>query len=56
LNKFTTQQQTFTEANKFIDVFTMVHQTSNCHIQAVMNNLKVHNFRLLAAKKSWILD
>jgi len=27
-----TQQQTFAEANAFIDVFTMVHQTSNCHI------------------------
>jgi len=26
--------------NEFIDAFTMVHQLSNCHIQAVMNNLR----------------
>jgi len=26
--------------NEFIDVFTMVHQTNNRHIQAVTNNLK----------------
>jgi len=25
-------------------------QTSYCHIQAVMNNLKVHNFRLFGCK------
>jgi len=34
-----TQRQTFTETNKFIDAFTVVHQTSNLHIHAVMNNL-----------------
>jgi len=26
--------------NEFIDVLTMIHQTSNRHIQTVMNNLK----------------
>jgi len=40
--------------NEFIDVFKMVHQTSNCHIQAVMNNLKFfHNFRFLGCEASW---
>jgi len=40
LNTLTTQQQTLLKQNEFIDVFTMVHQTSNNYIQAVMNNLK----------------
>jgi len=44
------------EQNEFIDVFTMVYQTSNRHIQAVMNNLKVIILDYLAAKKSRILD
>jgi len=34
----------------------MVHQTSNCHIQAVMKNLKFIILDYLAAKKSGILD
>jgi len=34
----------------------MVHQASNRHIQAVMNNLKFISLYYLAAKKSWILD
>ena len=42
--------------NEFIDAFTMVHQSSYCHIQAVMNNLKFIILYYLAAKKSWILD
>jgi len=42
--------------NEFVDVFTMVHQTSNCHIQAVMKNLKFIILDYLAAKKSGILD
>jgi len=29
------------EVNEFIDVFTIVYQTSNRHIQAIMNNLKL---------------
>ena len=33
--------------NEFIDLFTMVHQTSNRRIQAVMTNVK------LAGKKFW---
>jgi len=37
--------------NEFIDVFTMVNQTSNRHIQAVMNNLKFIILDYLAAKK-----
>ena len=36
--------------NEFIDVFTMVHQTSNCHIQEVMNNLKFIILDYLAVK------
>jgi len=34
----------------------MVHQSSYCHIQAVMNNLKFIIVDYLAAKKSLILD
>jgi len=34
----------------------MVHQTSNSHIQAVMNNLKFIILDYLAADKSGILD
>jgi len=30
----------------------MMYQTHNCQIQAVMNNLEVHNFRLFAVWKS----
>jgi len=34
-----------------IDVFAMVHQTTNRHIQAVMNNLMLSSyFRLLGCK------
>jgi len=40
--------------NEFIDVFTMVHQTSNRHDQ--MNNLKFIILAYLAAKNSGILD
>jgi len=39
--------------SEFIDIFTMVHQTSNRHIQAVMNNLRVNNFRLLGCEEIW---
>jgi len=42
--------------NEFIDAFTMEHQISNRHIQAVMNNLKFIILDYLAAKKSGILD
>ena len=31
----------------------MVHQISNCHIQAVMNNLRLIILDYLAAKKMW---
>jgi len=34
----------------------MVHQISNRHIQAVMNNLKLIILDYLAAKKSRLLD
>jgi len=34
----------------------MVHQISNRHIQAVMNNLKLIILDYLAAKKSEVLD
>jgi len=37
-------------------MYTMVHQTSKCHIQAVMNNLKFMILDCLAAKKSGILE
>jgi len=38
LNTFTTRQQTFAQKqNEFIDAFTMVHHSSNSHIQLVMN-------------------
>jgi len=42
--------------NEFIDVFTVVHQVSNRHIQAVMNNLKSIISDYLGSKKSGILD
>jgi len=38
--------------NEFIDAFEMVHQTSNRHMQTVMNNLKFKILDYLAAKKS----
>jgi len=41
--------------NEFIDVNTMLYQTSHHHIQAVVNNLKFINLDYLAAKKSEIL-
>ena len=53
VNTFTTKQQIFAEANEFTDVFTMVHQISNCYIQAVMNNLMFIILDYLAAKKMW---
>jgi len=57
LNTFTIQQQTFAvKQNEFIDAFTVVHQSSYRHIQAVMNDLKFIILDYLAAKKSWILD
>jgi len=34
----------------------MVHHTSTCYMQAVMNNLKVINLDYVAAKKFGILD
>jgi len=42
--------------NIFIDVLIIVHQISNCHIEAVMNNHKFIILDNLAAKKSGILD
>jgi len=42
--------------NVIIDVVTMVHQTSNRHIQAVMNNLEFISLDYLAVMKSGILD
>ena len=53
--KFTAQQQTFPKAQRINDVFTIAHQTSSCHIQVVMNNLKFIILDYLAAKKygSW---
>jgi len=41
---------------EFIDVFAMVHQTSNRHIQAVINNLKFIILDYLTANKSGFLD
>jgi len=41
---------------KFIDVFTIVHQISNCYIWAVMSNLKFITLDYLAAKESRSLD
>jgi len=55
LNSFTTQQQIFAEPKR-IDVFTMVHQISNYHIQAVINNLKLIIIDYVAAKKCGISD
>jgi len=34
----------------------MLHQTSNCHMPAVMNNLKLAILDYLAVKKSGILE
>jgi len=42
--------------NEFVDAFTMVHHTSNCYMQAVMNKLKFINLDYVATKKSGILD
>jgi len=42
--------------NIFIDVLIIVHQISNCHIKAVMNNHKFIILDNLAAKKSGMLD
>jgi len=42
--------------NELIDGFTMVHQTSNCHIQAVMNNLKFIILDYLAVRQCGSLD
>jgi len=42
LGIFTTQHQTFAEVKRMIDVFTIVRQTSNHHIQLVMNNLSLN--------------
>jgi len=42
--------------NEFIYGYTMVHQTGNRPIQAVMNNLKFIILYYLVAKKSGILD
>jgi len=59
LNTFTTQQQTFAETERIYRCIynVLVYQTSNRHIQGVMNNLK---FIILdyfgAKKKSGILD
>jgi len=49
-NRFSQTQYEFT------DVFAMVHQISNRHIQAVMNNLKFITLDYLAEKKSGIFD
>jgi len=42
--------------NASSDAFTMVHQSSRRHIQAVMNNLQFIILDYLAAKKYWVLD
>jgi len=42
--------------NEFIDIFTMVYQSSNHYIHVVMNNLKFIILDYLAAKKSGTLD
>jgi len=42
--------------NVIIDAFTMVHQSSYRHVQAVMDNLNFKILDYLAAKKSWGLD
>jgi len=46
-----TQQQTLAaaERNVLIDAFTMLHQSSYRHIQAVMNNLQLIILDYLAA-------
>jgi len=41
--------------NEFIKVFTMVHQTSNRHIQLVVRNLKFTILHNMAANKSGVL-
>jgi len=42
--------------NEFIDIFTMVYQSSNHYIHVVMNNLKFIILDYLVAKKSGTLD
>jgi len=42
--------------DEHIDVFAMVHQTSNRHIQLVMNNLKFIILDYFPGKKSGILE
>jgi len=42
--------------NEFIKIYTMVHQTSNRHIQLVIRNLKFIILHDLATKESGILD
>ena len=42
--------------NEFINAFTMVHQISNRHMQAVTNNLKFIILDCLAANNTGILD
>ena len=42
--------------NELTDIFTMVYQTSNRHIQLVMNNLKFIILDYLPGKKSGILE
>jgi len=48
--------QLLQKQNEWIDVFTMVYQTSNRYIQAIMNLLKFIILDYLTAKKSGILD
>jgi len=57
LNTSTIQQQTFAAAKRIYWCIycTIVHWTSNRHVQAVMNNLKFIILDYLAAKKSGIL-
>jgi len=53
-----TQQQTLAaaERNVLIDAFTMLHQSSYRHIQAVMNNLQLIILDYLAANLDWRRD